>query len=222
MYGVLSTITMSASLVQMNGWQRSFQPYVDRVITSASHDSKLIDDDRSDLVNQDDHTIIATFEAKYRRLVQYYLLAGNVYWFNRLEWVMRTSMLRTLAAKHRSSVSKMTARHKAKIRTPNGLRTCFEATVQRQGRKPLVARFGGIDPPHAEHERGSLRSCSYSTSHTLTAKSFNAFCGACVRSVTEPMRFEFIRSGGLPTSPGWKRPRILHGCKCTPQPARPR
>lgn len=161
MYGVLSTITMSASLVQMNGWQRSFQPYVDRVITSASHDSKLIDDDRSDLVNQDDHTIIATFEAKYRRLVQYYLLAGNVYWFNRLEWVMRISMLRTLAAKHRSSVSKMTARQKAKIRTPNGLRTCFEATVQRQGRKPLVARFGGIDPPHAEHERGSLRSCSY-------------------------------------------------------------
>ncbi|MGH3791742.1 MAG: group II intron reverse transcriptase/maturase [Pseudonocardiaceae bacterium] len=99
---------------------------------------------RPDLVNQDDHTIIATFGAQYRGLVQYYLLAGNVYWLNRVEWVMRTSMLRTLAAKHRSSVSKMTARHKAKIETPYGLRTCFEATVQRPGRKPLVARFGGI------------------------------------------------------------------------------
>ncbi len=99
---------------------------------------------RPDLVNQDDHTIIATFGAQYRGLVQYYLPAGNVYWLNRVEWVMRTSMLRTLAAKHRSSVSKMTARHKAKIETPYGLRTCFEATVQRPGRKPLVARFGGI------------------------------------------------------------------------------
>jgi len=61
---------------------------------------------RSDLVNHDDHTIVATFGAEYRGLVQYYLLAGNVYWLNRVEWSMRTSMLRTLAAKHRSSVSK--------------------------------------------------------------------------------------------------------------------
>jgi len=99
---------------------------------------------RPDLVNQDDHTIIATFGAQYQGLVQYYLPAGNVYWLNRVEWVMRTSMLRTLAAKHRSSVSKMTARHKAKVETPYGLRTCFEATIQRPGRKPLVARFGGI------------------------------------------------------------------------------
>ncbi|MGH3570234.1 MAG: reverse transcriptase domain-containing protein [Pseudonocardiaceae bacterium] len=110
---------------------------------------------RPDLVNQDDHTIIATFGAQYRGLVQYYLPAGNVYWLNRVEWVMRTSMLRTLAAKHRSSVSKMTARHKAKIETPYGLRTCFEATVQRPGRKPLVARFGGI-PPQTEQEHGAL------------------------------------------------------------------
>jgi group II intron reverse transcriptase/maturase len=99
---------------------------------------------RRDLVNHDDYTIIATFGAQYRGLVQYYLLAGNVYWLNRLEWVMQTSMLRTLATKHRSSLSRMSARHKAKIQTPHGLRTCFEATVERQGRKPLVARFGGI------------------------------------------------------------------------------
>ncbi len=32
----------------------------------------------------------------------------------------------------------------ARIQTPSGLRTCFEAVVPRQGRKPLVARFGGI------------------------------------------------------------------------------
>ncbi len=53
---------------------------------------------RSDLVNQNDHTIVATFGAEYRGLVQYYLLAGNVYWMSRVEWAMRTSMLRTLGA----------------------------------------------------------------------------------------------------------------------------
>jgi hypothetical protein len=47
---------------------------------------------RSDLVNQDDYTIVATFGAQYRGLVQYYLLAGNVYRLNRLEWVMQGSI----------------------------------------------------------------------------------------------------------------------------------
>ncbi len=53
-------------------------------------------------------------------------------------------MLKTLARKHRSTVSKMAARHKAKIDTPHGRRTCFEASIARDSRKPLVARFGGI------------------------------------------------------------------------------
>ena len=38
----------------------------------------------------------------------------------------------------------MAARYKAKIETPHGLRTCFEARVHRDGKKDLVARFGGI------------------------------------------------------------------------------
>ena len=53
-------------------------------------------------------------------------------------------MLKTLGLKHRSTVSKMAARHKAKIETSDGLRTCFEARKHREGRKDLVARFGGI------------------------------------------------------------------------------
>jgi hypothetical protein len=57
---------------------------------------------------------------------------------------METSMLKTLARKHSSSVSRMAAKHKAKIDTPYGPRTCFEAHLDRDSRNPLVARFGGI------------------------------------------------------------------------------
>ena len=53
-------------------------------------------------------------------------------------------MLKTLAAKHQTSVSKMARKYKATLETPSGRRTCFEVTVARAGRKPLVARFGGI------------------------------------------------------------------------------
>jgi group II intron reverse transcriptase/maturase len=94
------------------------------------------------LTNGSDHTIVATYGAIYRGIVQYYLLAGDVYRLHRLRWVMETSMLKTLAGKHRSTVSKMAAKHKAKITTSHGPRTCFEARIERDGRKPLVARFG--------------------------------------------------------------------------------
>ena len=38
----------------------------------------------------------------------------------------------------------MAARHKAKIETRDGLRTCFEARKHREDKPDLVARFGGI------------------------------------------------------------------------------
>jgi hypothetical protein len=57
---------------------------------------------------------------------------------------METSLLKTLANKHRSSVSKMARKYAATVNTPHGPRKCFEARIERSGRKPLVARFGGI------------------------------------------------------------------------------
>ncbi len=97
------------------------------------------------LLHDQDFTIVAKYAAEYRGLVQYYLLAQDVFRLERLRWVMETSMLKTLAGKHRSSVTKMAAKYKTIIDTPAGKRTCFQVTVPRDhGRKPLVARFGGI------------------------------------------------------------------------------
>ena len=45
----------------------------------------------------------------------------------------------------------MAARHKAKIETSDGLRTCFEARKRRTGKKDLIARFGGIPLKHDNH-----------------------------------------------------------------------
>jgi hypothetical protein len=100
---------------------------------------------RSQVINYDDYDIVRIYGAEYRGLVQYYLLAGDVRRLHRLRWVMLTSMLKTLASKHRSTATKIAAKHKAKIMTPHGPRTCFEAVVERgKASTPLVARFGGI------------------------------------------------------------------------------
>jgi hypothetical protein len=99
---------------------------------------------RPDLLNLPDIQIISRYGAQWRGYLQYYLLAHNVWRLNRLQWVMLTSMLKTLAGKHRSAVSKMADKYQATIDTPAGPRVCFQTTVEREGRKPLVARFGGI------------------------------------------------------------------------------
>jgi group II intron reverse transcriptase/maturase len=96
------------------------------------------------LRERSDHEIVGLYGAQYRGIVQYYLLAGDVWRLDRLKGVMLTSMLKTLAAKHGSTVTKMATKHKTTIATPHGPRRCFEASVHRAGRKPLVARFGGI------------------------------------------------------------------------------
>ena len=100
---------------------------------------------RPQVINLSDHDIVRIYGAEYRGIVQYYLLAGDVRRLHRLRWVMLTSMLKTLASKHHSTVTKIAAKHKAKIQTPHGPRRCFEAIAERgTGSKPLVARFGGI------------------------------------------------------------------------------
>lgn len=121
---------------------------------------------RPELLFDDDDTIVSQYQSAYRGLVQYYLLAQNVAWLWRLHWVMQSSLLRTLAAKHRSSVKKMHRKYRTTITTPYGSMRCLEVVVERKDKKPLVARFGGIplrrqkeavlidrDPPHHTYSR---------------------------------------------------------------------
>jgi group II intron reverse transcriptase/maturase len=96
------------------------------------------------LQNLPDYDIVRIYGAEYRGVVNYYLLAQDAGRLQRLCWYAQTSMLKTLAAKHKSTVTKMAARFKAKVITGHGPRTCFEARQTRQGKKDLVARFGGI------------------------------------------------------------------------------
>jgi group II intron reverse transcriptase/maturase len=100
---------------------------------------------RGALLHDDDFTIVAKYQAEYAGLVQYYLLAQDVFRLGRLHWVMETSLLKTLAGKYRSTVNAMARKYKTTIETPAGPRKCLQVTVERdRGRKPLVARFGGI------------------------------------------------------------------------------
>jgi hypothetical protein len=99
---------------------------------------------RAALIYNHDYTIVSMYQSQYRGFVQYYVLAHNLGALNRLKWTMLTSMLKTLAKKHKTRVNQIVKRYKTTTQTPEGPRQCFEVKVEREGKKPMVARFGGI------------------------------------------------------------------------------
>ncbi len=100
---------------------------------------------RPQMLSDHDYSIVSQYQAEYRGVVQYYLLAADVCRLGKLHWVMQTSLLKTLAGKYHTSVAKMARKYKATTDTPAGPRTVLQVTVERDGgRKSLVARFGGI------------------------------------------------------------------------------
>ncbi len=92
-----------------------------------------------------DFTIVAEYQAAFRGLAQYYLLAQNVGWLWRLHWTMRGSLLKTLAYNHKSSMMALARKYQATVETPAGGLSCLRVVVERgAARKPLIAQFGGI------------------------------------------------------------------------------
>jgi len=100
---------------------------------------------RPALLFESDYTIIDRYQAEYRGMVQYYLLAYNVCRLSKLHFVMERSLTRTLANKHKSTAKQMRNKYRSTIETPYGPMKCLKVTVEREnGKKPLVTYFGGI------------------------------------------------------------------------------
>ena len=100
---------------------------------------------KNNLLKDDDFTIVQTYQQEYRGLVQYYILAQNLSWFSKLYWYIETSLLKTLACKHRSSINKEKSKYKdTTISTSGKTVPCLKVIVERPDKKPLVAIWGGI------------------------------------------------------------------------------
>jgi len=106
---------------------------------------------RPELRNDSDYDIIVRYQGEYRGLVHYYGLAQNLAQLGALRWTMATSLLKTLAGKHQTSVRKEAKRLQGTAQTPEGPRTCLKLTIPREGKRPLVATFGGLSLKRVKH-----------------------------------------------------------------------
>ncbi len=110
---------------------------------------------RYERVHDSDYSIMSRYQSEYRGFVQYYRLADNLNWLDKLRWTMQSSLLKTLANKFKSTVAKMARKYRANVMTVYGPRKCLEVVVTRKGKKPLIARFGGI--PLKKDERVKIQ-----------------------------------------------------------------
>ena len=100
---------------------------------------------RKALTHNTDFSIIAQYQQEYRGLVEYYRLAHNLSSrIGRLHGVMQRSLVKTLACKFQISVPRVYKRYKTTIETLDGPRKVLQTRIEREGKKPLVAQWGGI------------------------------------------------------------------------------
>lgn len=100
---------------------------------------------RLDQMVNDDFSIVAWYGIVFRGVAEYYCMAHDrAKKLSKLKHVMQTSMLKTLAAKHKTSVSRMAAEYRVQLSTADGEYTAYQVVVPRDGKEPLVATFGGF------------------------------------------------------------------------------
>jgi Type II intron maturase/Reverse transcriptase (RNA-dependent DNA polymerase) len=99
---------------------------------------------RPEFINDSDYSIMMNCQLKYRGLVQYYMLATNVSSLHYVHYIMRVSLLKTLALKHKTKATSILRRYSTTVETAYGTLSCLKVEVPREGKPPLVATFGGV------------------------------------------------------------------------------
>jgi hypothetical protein len=92
-----------------------------------------------------DYSLVTQYQAAYRGLVPYYLMAFNVHRLWQVHRVRHLSLAKTLANKHHTSINTILHKYRATVATPHGPLTVLEVQHARgEDKPPLMARCGGI------------------------------------------------------------------------------
>jgi len=167
---------------------------------------------RPELLNETDFSIVSLYGGEYRGIAQYYALAENRFWLSRLHWVMETSLLKTLAAKHKTTVSKVSRGLRAESYHRGRFVRCLEVKKPRPGKEPLIARFGGIrlkPEVNLEIEDGLTDRDRWHPRNELIARLLADACEIC--GSTEDVQVHHIRKladlkvPGRREKPTWKK-----------------
>ena len=99
---------------------------------------------RKELTNNTQYSIVAQYQSEFRGFAEYYQLANDLYRLNSLKWIMQQSLAKTLATKLKLTVKQVHKKYEASWTIDGKTYKGLQVTVEREGKKPLVANWGGI------------------------------------------------------------------------------
>jgi group II intron reverse transcriptase/maturase len=99
---------------------------------------------RAELLNESDYSIMSIYQSEFRGVVNYYRLAYNLHTLQQLKWTMEQSLTKTLAHKHKQSTHQVRVKYQANLEVDGTTYKGLQVIVEREGKKPLVATWGGI------------------------------------------------------------------------------
>lgn len=95
---------------------------------------------RKELMAYSDYDIVMKYSVEFQGLANYYLLASDVSMkMHSVKWSYEQSLVKTLADKHKKSIAWVYRKYK---RTTEEGVTAIVVEVPREGKKPLIAKFG--------------------------------------------------------------------------------
>lgn len=95
------------------------------------------------MMNDSDYDIIRNYQSEFRGLQNYYCMAHNLKTLGMVNNAAQTSMLKTLAAKYKSSVKKMRDKYRTEKTIKGKTYKVYQVTIDRDGKKPLISFYGG-------------------------------------------------------------------------------
>ena len=151
---------------------------------------------RTELLNESDLTIIATYQLEYRGIVNYYRLAYNLCTLGRLKWIMEQSLTKTLACKHKMSVKQIYRKYRVNLDVDGKTYKGLQVIVPREGKKPLSATWGGV--PLLWDSEASINDqpqVIWGTRSELEKRLLAQVCEACeVTRLTDKIEVHHIRA----------------------------
>ena len=105
---------------------------------------------RLERTNNEVFSIIREYDAEYRGLVEYYRLAYNLSRLTTLEWVMGTSLTKTLAHKLKISVSQVYRRYQTTTNVDGKAKKVLLVSIPRDGKEPATAMYPSTTLVHKD------------------------------------------------------------------------
>ncbi len=115
---------------------------IEGTISKLPHSRKGKVKHRAELVNSSDYEIVSQYRLEYLGLLNYYQYTHNLGRLNSVKYYMEMSMMKTLAHKHKTSVSKLYQKHRTQTISNGKTYTTLQFPYQtKEGTKYLI--WGG-------------------------------------------------------------------------------